>query len=62
MGKASPLQAIEDFRQDARYAGDGNRVDFAYAMRGKAWIGGSGGGDRNTGPEPQGKQLRGIYD
>lgn len=31
------LKSIEDFRQDARYAGDGNRVDFAYAMyaRGK---------------------------
>ena len=31
------LKSIEDFRQDVRYAGDGNRIDFAYAMyaRGK---------------------------
>jgi len=26
------LKTIEDFRQDSRYAGDGNRIDFAYAM------------------------------
>lgn len=30
------LKSIEDFRRDARYAGDGNRVDFAYAMYARA--------------------------
>jgi len=30
------LKTIEDFRQDIRYAGDGNRVDFAYAMYARA--------------------------
>ena len=30
------LKSIEDFRQDARYAGDGNRIDFAYAMYARA--------------------------
>jgi hypothetical protein len=29
---ASPLKAIEDFRADGRYAGDGTRVDLAYAV------------------------------
>ena len=29
---AGTLKGIEEFRQDARYAGDGNRIDFAYAM------------------------------
>ena len=26
------LKTIDDFRRDSRYGGDGNRVDFAYAM------------------------------
>jgi len=30
------LKTIEDFRQDVRYSGDGNRVDFAYAMYARA--------------------------
>ena len=33
---AGTLKSIEDFRQDTRYAGDGNRVDFAYAMYARA--------------------------
>ncbi len=33
---AGHLKTIEDFRQDHRYAGDGNRVDFAYAMYARA--------------------------
>jgi hypothetical protein len=27
-----PLKSIEDFRRDARYSGDGNRIDLAYAV------------------------------
>jgi len=31
-GKATPAKGIEAFRNDPRYAGDGNRIDLAYAV------------------------------
>lgn len=31
-GAVGPLKSIESFRSDPRYAGDGSRVDLAYAL------------------------------